>query len=60
MTLRQWWERNSLSKATAWRIIAAGEGPEIINLTRKRRGVTYGADRRWKAARTRTVSTATA
>jgi hypothetical protein len=53
MTLRQWWERNSLSRATAQRILARGEGPDITWLSAQRRGVTYGADRRWKAARQR-------
>jgi hypothetical protein len=51
MSLTQWYARNGISKATGLRIIARGEGPEIIALSPNRKGVTYGADAAWKAKR---------
>lgn len=55
MTIRQWRERNTLSRATAQRLFNRGEGPDRIWLSPNRFGVTYGADRRWKAKRTNLV-----
>jgi hypothetical protein len=52
MTLKEWFRRNTLSRATGQRLIASGKGPDITWLSPNRRGVSYGADRRWKAART--------
>jgi hypothetical protein len=51
MTLKQWFVRNTLSRSTGQRLIARGEGPELTDLSPGRRGVTYGADRAWKAKR---------
>jgi predicted DNA-binding transcriptional regulator AlpA len=58
MSFKQWYERVGLSKATAWRIVVRGEGPELIKLSTRRHGVTYAADRLWRAARTVSASTA--
>jgi hypothetical protein len=58
MSFKQWYERAGISKATAWRLLSRGEGPELIKLSPKLRGVTYDADRRWRAARI--ISTASA
>jgi hypothetical protein len=49
MTIGQWRERNTLSRATAQRMFARGEGPDRIWLSPNRYGITYGADRAWKA-----------
>lgn len=51
MSFKDWCQRNDISAATGRRLIAHGDGPELIRLSAKRIGVTYGADRAWKAQR---------
>jgi hypothetical protein len=51
MTFREWYEANSISRATAQRIKAAGEGPRFIQLSPRRIGVTVGENRRWQKER---------
>jgi len=48
----EWCELNGFSQDTGRRIIARGE-VEVVDLSLRRFGITVGADRRWKAARTR-------
>jgi hypothetical protein len=51
MSIREWCRRNNISLPTAKRLIARGEGPELIKLSPNRIGITFGADRAWKAQR---------
>ena len=51
MSFADWCSRNEISKPTGRRLIAAGQGPDLIRLSPNRIGVTYGADRAWKAQR---------
>jgi predicted DNA-binding transcriptional regulator AlpA len=53
LTLRQFAEINSLGLRTAKRLIAAGDGPPILQLTSKRVGIRQSDAARWQAARVR-------
>ena len=56
MSFKAWCDRNDISTATGRRIIQRGAGPEVIQLSTNRIGVTYGADRAWKESRRRASS----
>ena len=51
MTFRQWCIRNQFSEATGNRILASGDGPDLVWFSANRRGVTFASDDRWKAGR---------
>jgi predicted DNA-binding transcriptional regulator AlpA len=51
LSLDDWCELNGFSRSTGQRIIAAGNGPNFIKLSERRKGVTVGENRRWQAAR---------
>jgi len=51
ISIPKWAEINDLSTITARRLIARGEGPEIIQLSPNRFGITRRADREWKRRR---------
>ncbi len=53
LSLRQWCRLNGISYATGRRIIAAGEGPIVTQLSPRRMGVTIGNNRAWQASRAR-------
>jgi hypothetical protein len=53
LSFRQWCELNGLSPATGRRLIAAGTGPIITQLSPRRIGVTIGNNRRWQDSRAR-------
>jgi hypothetical protein len=53
MTLRQWCEVNGFSFATGLRLIRAGKGPTITQLSPRRIGITVANNRKWQAARER-------
>jgi hypothetical protein len=53
MTLRQWCEVNDLSWWTGQRLIKAGQGPKILQLSPRRIGITVRANREWQQARER-------
>jgi hypothetical protein len=53
MTLRQWSEVNGFSIFTGRRLIKAGQGPKILQLSPRRIGVTVRANREWQQARER-------
>lgn len=53
LSFRQWCELNGISFATGRRIINAGIGPTITQLSPRRIGVTVANNRAWQAARTR-------
>jgi hypothetical protein len=51
MTFGQWCELNSFSRKTGERIVAAGNGPNFIKLSERRKGVTVAENRRWQQSR---------
>lgn len=51
MSVSAWAEMNNLALVTARRLIANGQGPEIIQLSPNRLGITRRADREWKRRR---------
>jgi hypothetical protein len=53
LSFNQWCDLNGFSKATGRRIINAGTGPVITQLSPRRIGVTLGNNRRWQASRAR-------
>jgi hypothetical protein len=42
---------NGFSRSTGQRIIAAGNGPQFIKLSERRKGVTVAENRRWQQGR---------
>ena len=53
MSFRQWCELNGISLATGRRIINAGLGPVIIQLSARRIGISFAANAAWQASRAR-------
>jgi hypothetical protein len=53
MTIAEWARLNSFSVCTGRRIIAAGKGPKVIELSARRLGVRVADNRAWQATRTR-------
>jgi hypothetical protein len=53
MTIAQWCEVNGFSIWTGKRLIKAGLGPKILQLSPRRIGVTIAANREWQQARER-------
>jgi predicted DNA-binding transcriptional regulator AlpA len=56
LSFRQWCELNGFSAATGRRILKAGTGPVIIQLSDRRIGITVGANADWQASRARIPS----
>jgi hypothetical protein len=59
LTVPQWCALANFSLRTGRRILASGTGPQVIQLSDKRIGITVAADRAWKAARARPTTTTT-
>jgi hypothetical protein len=51
MSFDDWCKLNRFSRSTGQRIIAAGNGPQFIQLSERRKGVTVGENRRWQQSR---------
>jgi hypothetical protein len=51
MSFIEWCGLNGISRSTGQRIIASGKGPQFIQLSEKRKGVTVGENRRWQESR---------
>jgi predicted DNA-binding transcriptional regulator AlpA len=51
LSFKQWCELNGISRSTGQRLISAGKGPRLIQLSEKRIGVTVAENRRWQASR---------
>jgi hypothetical protein len=51
MSFDDWCNLNGFSRSTGQRIVASGEGPQFIQLSAKRKGVTIGENRRWQKSR---------
>lgn len=56
LTFKQWCALNGISAATGRRIINAGTGPVITQLSPRRIGVTVANNRAWLASRSRGVA----
>jgi predicted DNA-binding transcriptional regulator AlpA len=53
LSLKEWAKLNGFSLMTGKRLIAAGEGPTVIQLSPRRVGVRMVDNARWQAARLR-------
>jgi hypothetical protein len=53
MTFLEWCATNGFSEATGRRINERGEGPNFMQLSARRIGVTVGANRAWQQTRRR-------
>jgi hypothetical protein len=53
LTFPQWCALNNLSERTGRRILAAGKGPVITELSPQRIGITVGNNKTWQASRAR-------
>jgi hypothetical protein len=51
MSFDDWCKLNGFSRSTGQRLIASGKGPQFIQLSEKRKGVTIGENRRWQQSR---------
>jgi predicted DNA-binding transcriptional regulator AlpA len=51
MSFDDWCNLNGFSRSTGQRLVASGEGPQFIQLSAKRKGVTVGENRRWQKSR---------
>jgi hypothetical protein len=55
---REWCQLNNLSEITGRRLLKAGRGPIITQLSPRRIGITIANNRTWQDARARAPSTA--
>jgi predicted site-specific integrase-resolvase len=53
MTIGQWCEVNGFSIWTGKRLIKAGKGPKITQISDRRIGITVANNRRWQQSRER-------
>jgi hypothetical protein len=53
MTIPQWCEINGFSIWTGQRLLKAGKGPKITQISDRRIGITVRANREWQDARVR-------
>ena len=52
LSFPEWCKLNNLSPATG-RIISAGTGPNVVQLSPRRIGITVGDNRAWRTSKTR-------
>jgi hypothetical protein len=53
LTFGAWCELNAISADTGRRIIRSGNGPRVVQLHKRRIGITVAANREWQQARER-------
>jgi hypothetical protein len=53
LTFKQWCEINGISPATGRRLVNAGNGPIVTQLSPRRIGVTIANNRAWQESRAR-------
>jgi predicted DNA-binding transcriptional regulator AlpA len=53
LTFRQWCAVNNFSLATGRRLMKAGEGPPVVQLSPRRIGIKESANAAWQASRAR-------
>lgn len=56
LSFAQWCEVNGFSKATGQRLLRAGKGPRILQLSPRRIGIKESDNASWQASRTRGAS----
>ena len=55
LTFLEWCALNRISERNGRRILASGDGPVVVQLSKKRIGITIRANRAWQSARSRGV-----
>jgi hypothetical protein len=53
MSFAAWCQLNGFSRDTGRRLFKSGRGPKIIQLSERRIGITFAANREWQQARER-------
>jgi hypothetical protein len=53
LTLKQWCQLNGISERTGARILAGPDGPTVVRLSSRRRGVRVSDNIAWQDARAR-------
>jgi predicted DNA-binding transcriptional regulator AlpA len=53
LSFKQWCEMLGISRSTGQRIIAAGQGPRLVQLSAKRIGIRVSDNRAWQLSRLR-------
>jgi predicted DNA-binding transcriptional regulator AlpA len=53
LNFRQWCQVNGFSEATGHRLIKAGEGPPVLQLSARRIGIRESDNAAWQASRAR-------
>jgi predicted DNA-binding transcriptional regulator AlpA len=53
LSFRHWCEINNFSKATGHRLIKAGDGPPILQLSKRRIGIRESDNAAWQSSRAR-------
>jgi hypothetical protein len=53
LTFAQWCALNGISPATGRRLIKSGRGPQLVQLSDRRFGITIAANAAWQASRSR-------
>ena len=53
MSFRDWCALNNFSVSTGRRILAGADGPVVTQLSPRRIGITFGANRAWQQSRVR-------
>jgi hypothetical protein len=53
MSFNAWCQLNGLSRDTGKRIFKSGRGPKVLQLSTRRIGITFAANREWQQARER-------
>lgn len=53
LTFKQWCSLNGISITTGKRLFAAGDGPAVVQLSPRRKGIRMIDNARWLEARTR-------
>jgi hypothetical protein len=53
LTFAQWCQLNNFSEATGNRILKSGDGPKVVQLSTRRRGIRVIDNRKWQEANAR-------
>ena len=56
LTFRQWCAVNAFSEATGRRLIKAGDGPRVLQLSVRRIGIRESDNAAWQASRVRVMA----
>jgi hypothetical protein len=53
LSIAQWCDLNGFSLATGRRLLASGQGPRVIDLSARRKGIRLSDNRAWQDLRVR-------